>query len=63
MESEMAYRDELERICSEIDDAKAAVVNAHRSRNVNAINKADRRLADLHAEARECMGGNIPDDR
>ena len=54
---------ELDQVVSEIDDAQAAVVNAHRSRDVNKINKADRRLADLHNQYREVTGGLIPDDR
>jgi hypothetical protein len=60
----MAYRSELDVICSEINEAKTEVVAAHRSRDVNKINKADRKLADLHAQYRECSGGRIiPDDR
>ena len=35
----------------------------YRSRSVNKINKADRKLADLHDQYREVVGGNIPDDR
>jgi hypothetical protein len=59
----MAYRSELEQICGEIEQARADVVNARRDGDINKINRADRKLADLHSQYRECSGGNIPDDR
>ena len=59
----MTHKSELQKICEEIDDAKDDVVAAHRSGKVNTINRADRRLADLHYQYRECRGGNVPDDR
>jgi hypothetical protein len=63
METTMVYRSELHEICDEIEQARADVVNAHRDGNINKINKADRKLADLHHQYRECSGGRIPDDR
>jgi len=56
-------KSELEQVVSEINEAHADVVAAHRSGNVNKINKADRKLADLHAGYREVVDGRIPDDR
>ncbi len=56
-------KSELEKVASEIAEAQDAVANAYRSRDVNKINRADRKLADLHYQFSECSGGNIPDDR
>ena len=59
----MVDKNEKQLIANEIHDAKAAVINARRSGNINAINRADRKLADLHYQYRECSGGLIPDER
>ena len=59
----MAYKSEIQKICNEIDDARADVVNAYRSGNTDARVKADRKLADLNYQYYECAGGRVPDDR
>jgi hypothetical protein len=59
----MAYRSEIEKVCAEIDDARGEVVRARRSGDINKINRADRKLADLNFQHWECAAGLIPDDR
>jgi len=50
-----------------IDAAQSAVIKADRNYrdggSLDALNNANRRLADSHAIWREVEGGNIPDDR
>jgi hypothetical protein len=59
----MAYKSELQQIVDEIEEAKSDVVNAYRDGDFNKRVRADRTLADLHHQFRECAGGRIPDER
>jgi hypothetical protein len=60
---ESAMVSEVAKIFAEIDKAKDDVVAAHRSGDVNKINRADRKLADLNYQRWECAAGLVPDDR
>ena len=63
----MTYRTRLEDACSEIEAAQIAVAKAaesySRGGSLNALNKANRALADAHASYRETSGGRVPDCR
>jgi hypothetical protein len=63
----MAYRSRLEQACQEINDAEEAVAKANlayqRGGSLDAVVKADRRLADAHARNYEVASGRVPDDR
>jgi hypothetical protein len=61
------FETDLERCCSEIEAARAAVENAQiaygNGKGVDALNRASRRLADAHSDYRMCSGGNVPTHR
>ncbi len=61
----MAYQ--FQESCEEIDAAKRAVAQAMRAHSkggsLDAVNAANRRLADAYAKDREVWGGNVPDTR
>lgn len=63
----MTYRTKLDDATAEIEAAREAVAKADaeysRSGNVDAINRANARLARTHSEWREIYGLNVPDRR
>ena len=63
----MTYRSELDGYTRAIEEARVAVAKAQqaysRGGSVEAVNKANRRLADAHAEWRECAELRVPDKR
>jgi hypothetical protein len=63
----MAYESELNRACTRIEEARNRVARAMEERSrggsLDAVNKANRALADEHARYREISGGRVPDRR
>jgi hypothetical protein len=63
----MPYRTRLEGACEEIENAQEAVAKAQaafsRGGSCDAVNRANRSLADAHSRYREVSGGRVPDDR
>jgi hypothetical protein len=61
----MAYQ--IDKACQEIDDARKAVADAtaayRKGGSLDAVNRADRRLANANDRWREVVGGVVPDDR
>jgi hypothetical protein len=63
----MTYRSQSDVYARAIEDAREKVAKAQqayaRGGSLTALNKANRELADRHAEYQECQGGNVPDTR
>jgi hypothetical protein len=63
----VVYRSTMDRYVEEIEDAREAVAKAQkayeRGGSCDAVNKANRALADAHFRARECSAGNVRDER
>jgi hypothetical protein len=63
----MAYQGEDSKHCANIEAAQRAVAKAtqayRRGGSLDAVNKADRDLADANYRWYEWSGGNVPDDR
>jgi hypothetical protein len=63
----MPYETDLVKCCHEIENARAAVVKATEAYraggSVNALNTANRRLADAQNDYYACAGGLVPDRR
>lgn len=64
----MPYRTRLEDACQEIEDAQETVAKAQaaysRGGSCDAVNRANRSLADAHSRYREVSGGRVHrDDR
>ncbi len=63
----MAYRSQLANACADIEVARAAVAKAQQNYSdggsVDAVNRANARLAEAHSRLRETTGGNVPDTR
>ena len=62
------FETESERLAAEIESARDAVRRAQIALSngrgsVDAVNKADRRLADAHDAAYEWRGGYVPTNR
>ena len=63
----MTYRTESDGYAQAIEDARVKVAKAdaayRKGGPLDALNKANRELADAHARYDECQGGNVPDKR
>ncbi|MCP3382853.1 hypothetical protein NLM31_21025 [Bradyrhizobium sp. CCGUVB4N] len=63
----MMFWTDLDRAYDEVHDARAAVDKAQRDYSkggsANAVNSANRRLADAHDRLREINGGRVRDTR
>jgi cellobiose-specific phosphotransferase system component IIA len=63
----MPYQSKQEQACAEIENARDAVAKARqaysRGGSIDAVNEANRRLADAHHKRREIIGGRVPDRR
>jgi hypothetical protein len=57
------YKTREDRCCEEIDAARKAVERAHRAYarggSADAVNEAEGKLADAHAELDRCRGGRV----
>jgi len=59
-----SYADQFALAISEAQAAVAKATLAHsKGGSLDAVNNANRKLADAHCRWREWDGGNIPDDR
>lgn len=60
----MVYRSDYDSYLREVEEARRAVAKAteaySKGGSCDAVNKANRRLADAHASARECYGLRVP---
>lgn len=63
----MTYKSYLDDYTIDIEKARQAVERAQNNHSkggsLDAVNRANRRLADAHFRYRECQGGNVHDDR
>ena len=66
-EHAMPYKTRLESACEKIEAAQEDVAKAtmayRRGGSCDAVNRANKQLAQAHCQYREVSGGNVPDDR